>query len=89
MGWVPTGTRRSGRLEPVDAADDELPINGFACDAVILTFAIHCPACGAFYQVKARDRQSRIFNHRTQRFRCGRCRLSKRVHLIIDYGIAD
>ena len=54
MGWVPTATRRSGRLQPVDVDDDELPINGFACEAIIQAMVIACPACGACYRIRAR-----------------------------------
>ena len=88
MEWVAAAKRRSGRLHPIDEDDDELPINGFACDAVILAFAINCPACGAFYQIRARDPRRRIFNRNTQRFRCGSCHFSKPVYRIVDCGFA-
>jgi transposase-like protein len=67
------------RLTPVDADDDIDVLNGFAVLGEVRAFTLSCPACGAWYEVKARDRHSRIFNHRTQRFRCRRCRFCRCV----------
>ena len=46
MGWIYAASRRSGRLTPVDADDEEYPINAFACEAEIRAFAIRCPTEG-------------------------------------------
>jgi len=69
MGWIYAASRRSGRLAPVDADDEEYPINAFACEAEIRAFAIRCPACGTPYEVRMRDVRATVFNRRLQRFR--------------------
>jgi len=84
MGWMMVA-RRSRRVRPVDEDDNtEALVKGFACEPEIRMFAVCCPGCGAAYDIKARDLRSRVFNRRTQRFRCSRCRLSARVRVAID-----
>ena len=88
MGWMYAWSRRSGQLLPVAEDDEPFPLNGFACVAVIQAFAIFCPACGAPYEISVRDKRPSIFDRRTQRFRCGRCRFSRRLRLTADCGFA-
>jgi transposase-like protein len=88
MGWIYAASRRSGRLTPVDADDEEYPMNAFACVAEIRAFAIRCPACGAPYEIRARDSRPRIFDRQRQRFRCNRCRFTAPVRVTVDCGLA-
>jgi hypothetical protein len=84
MGWMVVTARRSGRLRPVDDDDDEDLLNSFSCQAEIRALAISCPGCGAAFEIRHGDVRSRIFNRRTQRFRCSQCRLSARVRVAVD-----
>jgi len=89
MSRVIIAARRSGRLRPVDEDDNtEVLINGFACEAEIRAIAICCPGCGKAYEIGAGSARSRVFNRKTQVFRCSRCRLSSRVRVAIDIGFA-
>lgn len=88
MGWMFTATRRSGRLTPVDTDDDIELLNGFAVVGDVQAFTLSCPGCGTCYEVRVRDGQSRIFNHRTQRFSCRRCRFAVPLRLVLDFGFA-
>jgi transposase-like protein len=86
--WIYAASRRSGRLTPVDADDEEYPINAFACVAEIRAFAIRCPGCGAPYEIRARDVRATVFNRRLQRFRCRRCHFAAPLRLTVDCGVA-
>jgi hypothetical protein len=88
MGWVYAASRPSGRLHPVEAGDEEYPINAFACVAEIRAFAICCPACGTTYQIGARDSRPRTFDRERQRFQCSRCRFAAPVRVTVDCGLA-
>jgi predicted RNA-binding Zn-ribbon protein involved in translation (DUF1610 family) len=87
MGWVPAGTRPSGRLTPLDPNDAEGELNAFVCEAEIRAFAIRCPVCGSPYMIGERDRRSRVFDPFTQRFHCGDCQFSAPGRLIVDCGL--
>jgi hypothetical protein len=89
MRWVLPWSRRSAELKRIDEDDDdEHLVNGFICDAEIRAFTMGCPACGALHQITTHSRQSRVFDHRKQRFRCSRCRFQAPVHVIVDCGLA-
>jgi hypothetical protein len=88
MGWIYATSRPSGRLNRIDAADDENPINGFVCHAELRAFAIRCPSCGAEFDIRMRDTRSHVFDRRKQRFRCSACRFAAGVRVAVDIGFA-
>ena len=79
MTWVMPWTRRSARIKRVDYDDDEQMINGFLCEATLRALILGCPCCGKLHDIKATDRQSRVFNRGSQRFTCSSCRFTASV----------
>ena len=76
MTWVLPWTRRSARIQRLDNNDSEQMINGFVCESALRALTFGCPCCGKLHDIKATDRQSRVFNRQKQRFRCSNCRFT-------------
>ena len=71
----------------IDYDDDEQMINGYVCEAALRALLLVCPSCGMLHDVRATDRQSRVFDRERQRFRCSRCRFTASVYVIVDVGV--
>ena len=55
--------------------------------AALRALILSCPACGSLHDIKATDRQPRVFDREKQRFRCSRCYFTASVYVVVDLGV--